>query len=123
MLRMAAGLLIAVGLLAPPAFAQVTGPGGPPQAGTADDDPDEEDVSSFKLCSAVFQAGRDTIPVPEGWTAEDCRQWVASVGGRAQIGCVFAIGSPRFSWAPVGAAAAVPDPDCGWAEDVPDQPR
>jgi hypothetical protein len=121
MMRMAAGLLIALGLLASSGLAQVTGPGGPPAAGT-DDEAEGEDAGSFKLCSAVFQAGRDTIPVPEGWTAEDCRQWVSSVGGRAQIGCVFALGSPKFSWAPAGNAEAVPEPDCGWAEDV-DRPR
>ena len=123
MIRTAAGFLIAIGLLAPPSLAQVTGPRDSQPGEPSENEAEEENVGSFKLCSAVFQAGRDTIPVPEGWTAEDCRQWVASVGGRAQIGCVFALGSPKFAWAPVGSPDAVPDPDCGWAEDMPDQPR
>jgi hypothetical protein len=67
---------------------------------------------SIKLCSAVQHTNwRDTILAPEGWAAQSCRAFAASIGTSSyQLGCAD---DKSFSW---GAIDGGPPPadSCGW---------
>ena len=119
--RITAALLLGAAVLfsAGPGQAQ-----GPRQPGEPFDDeqPDERtgrDSVTYKLCAAVSLSPfwRDTIPVPNSWTVEDCRQYVGeSFGAPAQhqLGCAFSAGRPKVSWSAIGSPGSVPARDCGW---------
>ena len=78
----------------------------------------EQDTRGAKICSAVITtSSRDTINVPDEWTAEDCRMFAATLNAMAfQLGCVFAE-RPRLLWGAMGGGA--PNPNCGWGRGGP----
>ena len=80
--------------------------------------------SGSKLCSAYSNVPqfRDTIQVPDTWTAQDCMVFAKSFGPTIdiQLGCIFS-GDPPLSWGGVGGG--IPRPDCGWGRDRGERPR
>jgi hypothetical protein len=74
---------------------------------------DEE--AGTKFCSVVVGDNwRDSINVPQAWTAEDCEEFRVAMGAsEMQIGCIFDRGRTAFS---VAEAGYVPRPNCGWEE-------
>ena len=119
MLRITPALLLgAVLLSAAPALAQMP---RQPDEFMEDEQPDEgpAPARAFKLCAGVSlnPFWRDTIPVPDSWTIEDCREHVYTSFGsavQAQLGCVFGSGRPKVSWSGIGAPGSVPPRNCGW---------
>ena len=67
---------------------------------------------SIKLCSAVQHTNwRDTIVAPEGWAAESCKAFAASIGTSSyQLGCAD---DKSFSWGAIGGGPPPVD-SCGW---------
>lgn len=64
-----------------------------------------------KICSAVADPyWRDSIAVPETFTAEGCRGYMTSVGAyHYQLGCIQ---RDSVSWGPFNGGT--PSPNCGW---------
>ena len=65
-----------------------------------------------KICSVNNGTFRDTMIVPNGWTASRCNEWRSAVGASVvQIGCVwdsgFSLGADG-GWLP-------PNNVCGWS--------
>lgn len=71
----------------------------------------EEIKPGSKLCSAVTPDNwRDTINVPDGWVADDCRKFMQSVAANTFfVGCLDDAGV-RFG----AAGGAAPSPNCNW---------
>ena len=82
-------------------------------------------LGGTKMCSVVLAGEwRDTIPVPQGWTVQDCYNFARALTAQYyQLACVFD-GGPGFSFGSNGRAAAnlavqrggVPEPNCGWED-------
>ena len=68
-------------------------------------------TAPVKVCSGVLNANwRDTITVPDTFTAEACKGFSQSIGTNMyQLGCL----QPNsISWG--GLNSGTPSPNCGW---------
>lgn len=66
---------------------------------------------STKMCSAITVSNsRNSLPVPQTWTAFTCRNFMSVTGAATfRLGCIFA---NSFSFGPTGGG--IPIPNCGW---------
>lgn len=68
-------------------------------------------TGTVKICSAVADPyWRDSISVPDTFTAEGCKGYMTSVGAyHYQLGCIQ---RDSVSWGPFNGGT--PSPNCGW---------
>jgi hypothetical protein len=72
-----------------------------------------QDRPTRKLCSVVAPSSfRDTVTVPDAWTASECVSWEQAVAASSfQIGCDSGTsGTSNFG----GNGGSLPNPNCGW---------
>lgn len=109
--------ILATITLAPSGCTSISPDGDEPEETSSQDEHTGEVTQALvgvrhKLCSAVFPGNwRDTMVVPNSWSASTCARWASSQSATDwQLACSF---TNNFSWGGFNGTS-VPSPNCGW---------